>query len=107
MCVRDEVRRHCRLGLGLLQAPFQLRDLELGRESRVGGRGLCGPYSLGRKDGTQGGSRGASPAAKGDRGLLVPRALEEREAGRRKGKEKKKEKTTEKAERGHQGSVRE
>lgn len=37
LCVRDEVRRHCRLGLGLLQAPFQLRDLELGRESRVDG----------------------------------------------------------------------
>ena len=67
--------------------------------------GLRGPYSLGRKVGTQEGSR-VSPAAKGDRGLLVPRALEEREAGRRKGKEKKKEKTTGKAERGHRGSVR-
>lgn len=39
---------------------------------------LHGPCSLGVKDGTQGGSRGVSPAAKGTGELLVPRPWKKR-----------------------------
>lgn len=99
--VGDEVGRHCRLGLGLLQAPFQLRDLELGTEGRVWG--CAGPAAWAGRMEPKGALMGHL-LLRGGQGAPYTKASEERGAGRREGEEKGK--TAEKAERGHQGSVR-
>lgn len=50
--VGDEVGGHCCLGLGLLQAPFQLRDLKLAKGEK-GGMGTTAGMALVPRAGTE------------------------------------------------------